>query len=88
LDEVEAVADRVAIMHLGHKILEGRLADLLQVKSTAQITVHNLPESTWPAVQSTLEQAGGTQVEFRTSRMSLEQLYVQTVQRQSKESHG
>jgi ABC-2 type transport system ATP-binding protein len=88
LDEVEAVADRVAIMHLGHKILEGRLADLLQVRSTTQITVQNLPESAWPSLQSNLEQTGGSQVEFRTSRMSLEQLYVQTVQSQIKDSHG
>jgi ABC-2 type transport system ATP-binding protein len=79
LEEVEAVADRVVILHQGRKLLEGRLTDLLQQQDTTEIFVQHLPATLQAPLRAAMETAGGTGVEFRPGRMSLEQLYIKTV---------
>lgn len=79
LDEVEAVADRVAILHLGKKILEGSLTDLLQVDEITEMRMKDLPASAQVAVEQVASEHGAREVSFRRGRCTLEELYVRTV---------
>lgn len=82
LEQVQEVADRVAIFSLGRKVLEGSLDDLLVEK---QSTLVNVPGELTPErreqFRRLLAQAGfGTaDVSFSRPRLSLEQLYLRTV---------
>lgn len=79
LDEVEAVADRVAILHLGKKILEGSLIDLLQVEEVTEMRMRNLPEAAQRAVEQAAVGHGAVEISFRRGRCTLEELYLRTV---------
>jgi ABC-2 type transport system ATP-binding protein len=87
LEQVQEVADRVAIFSLGRKVLEGSLDDLLVEK---QSTLVNLPgdldEAQRGKLQQALAQAGfsGADVSFSRPRLSLEQLYLRTVKEETK----
>jgi ABC-2 type transport system ATP-binding protein len=87
LEQVQEVADRVAIFSLGRKVLEGSLDDLLVEK---QSTLVNLPgdldEARREKLQQALAQAGfsGADVSFSRPRLSLEQLYLRTVKEDRK----
>jgi ABC-2 type transport system ATP-binding protein len=84
LEQVQEVADRVAIFSLGKKVLEGSLDGLLVQNHSTQI---NLPGELDPAqqerIRQLLAQAGiGTEaVRFSRPQLSLEQLYLRTVQK-------
>ena len=82
LEQVEEVSDRVAIFSLGKKVLEGSLSALLTVKEGTEV---ELPEMTADQ-QRQLNEAlarimgGGAAVQIRKPRITLEQLYLRTVQ--------
>jgi ABC-2 type transport system ATP-binding protein len=84
LEQVQEVADRVAIFSLGRKVLEGPLDELLTEGESTQI---NLPGPLTPERQERLRQLLGQDginpgiVEFSRPRLSLEQLYLRTVQK-------
>lgn len=86
LEQVQEVADRVAIFSLGKKILEGSLDSLLIESQSTQI---HLPAELDPErqerVRHLLGQAGIDEREIRFTRphLSLEQLYLRTVQAHS-----
>jgi ABC-2 type transport system ATP-binding protein len=83
LEQVQEVADRVAIFSLGKKVLEGPLESLLTENQGTRIQV---PSSLTPdrqeKVRQLLLQAGIAEEDIRFSRprLSLEQLYLHTVQ--------
>jgi ABC-2 type transport system ATP-binding protein len=89
LEQVQEVADRVAIFSLGNKVLEGSIDELLTEGQRTQI---QLPVDCTPAQQEKLRQllreAGidDRQAEFSHPRLSLEQLYLRTVQGQADSS--
>jgi ABC-2 type transport system ATP-binding protein len=89
LEQVQEVADRVAIFSLGKKVLEGHLDDLL---TENHATLVNLPSELDAAqrerLQQVLAQAGfpGADVSFSRPRLSLEQLYLRTVASADKKS--
>ena len=89
LEQVQEVADRVAIFSLGKKVLEGSLDSLLTESQSTQI---HLPAELDPVrqekVRQLLGQAGIDEREIQFSRphLSLEQLYLRTVQGQSEPS--
>jgi ABC-2 type transport system ATP-binding protein len=86
LEQVQEVADRVAIFSLGKKVLEGSLESLLSETQSTQI---NVPADLSPDQQQRLRHAlsltGINEGEIRFSRphLSLEQLYLRTVQTQA-----
>jgi ABC-2 type transport system ATP-binding protein len=84
LEEVEAVADRVAILHLGKKVMEGPLSELLQIPDHTEITVRGLPESAHAEIAAVLARHGGTDVAFEPRRLSLEQLFIRIVKGETK----
>jgi ABC-type multidrug transport system ATPase subunit len=82
LEQVQEVADRVAIFSLGRKVLEGSLDDLLVEKESTLINLPGeLDEERREQLQRVLTQAGfsGADVSFSRPRLSLEQLYLRTV---------
>ena len=87
LEQVQEVADRVAIFSLGRKVLEGSLDELLTEK---EATLVNVPgELTAPRraeLERVLAQAGfaGADIRFSRPRLSLEQLYLRTVEAERK----
>jgi|GEM_PF-37644 len=85
LEQVQEVADRVAIFSLGKKVLEGSLESLLTVHQSTQVLI---PAEMTPGQQDKLRQFlaqdGVDEKEIRFTRpsLSLEQLYLRTVQNQ------
>jgi ABC-2 type transport system ATP-binding protein len=86
LEQVQEVADRVAIFSLGKKVLEGSIDDLLTENESTQITIPaQLSVDQQQRVRATLGQAGvdGGEIRFTRPHLSLEQLYLRTVQAQA-----
>ena len=84
LEQVQEVADRVAIFSLGKKVLEGSLDALLTEHQGTQI---NIPAELTTAQQERLRQAlvqsgidSTDEVRFTRPHLSLEELYLRTVQ--------
>jgi ABC-2 type transport system ATP-binding protein len=83
LEQVQEVADRVAIFSLGRKVLEGSLDSLLVENKGTQV---NLPTDLTAEQQQRLrrliKEAGieEGEVKFTRPHLSLEQLYLRTVQ--------
>jgi ABC-2 type transport system ATP-binding protein len=83
LEQVQEVADRVAIFSLGKKVLEGSLESLLTETYGTQVTIPGeLDAAQQQRLCDAVAQAGipGTDVRFTRPRLSLEQLYLRTVQ--------
>jgi ABC-2 type transport system ATP-binding protein len=84
LEQVQEVADRVAIFSLGKKVLEGSIDTLLTENQSTQI---NIPADLSPEQQkkvvAALARAGvdgsGGEIRFSRPHLSLEQLYLRTV---------
>jgi ABC-2 type transport system ATP-binding protein len=83
LEQVQEVADRVAIFSLGKKVLEGSLEQLL---TESHATLIRLPGELTPdqkeRLRQFLAQSGlpEADLDFSRPRLSLEQLYLRTVQ--------
>ena len=85
LEQVQEVADRVAIFSLGKKVLEGSLESLLAESQSTQINVPaDLSTDQQQRLRAALSQSGIPENDIRFSRphLSLEQLYLRTVQAQ------
>src|SRR5271170_7153037 len=86
LEQVQEVADRVAIFSLGKKVLEGSLDSLLAEDRSTQINIPaGLSAEQQQRLRAALDQAGidDREVRFTRPHLSLEQLYLRTVQAQS-----
>ena len=79
LEQVQEVADRVAIFSLGKKVLEGPLDTLLTQSDSTLIEV---PGDLEPGQRERLLAAAGPGAQVSRPRLSLEQLYLRTVQGQ------
>jgi ABC-2 type transport system ATP-binding protein len=83
LEQVQEVADRVAIFSLGRKVLEGSLETLLAEPQSTRIS---LPRELTALQQDRIRQVLGGEginpadIEFSRPHLSLEQLYLRTVQ--------
>lgn len=86
LEQVQEVADRVAIFSLGKKVLEGSLESLLTVSQGTEIS---LPSDLSAEQQQRLREfminsgIDTGDVKFTRPQLSLEQLYLRTVQAQA-----
>lgn len=76
LEQVEEVADRVAILHQGRKLREGRLEELLEVPDETVIRVRGLKLETEERLKELLASAGHPDVVFGRPRMRLEDYFI------------
>ena len=85
LEQVQEVADRVAIFSLGKKVLEGSLESLLTENQSTQINISTeLSAEQQQRLRLALGQTGidDGKIRFTRPHLSLEQLYLRTVQGQ------
>jgi ABC-2 type transport system ATP-binding protein len=87
LEQVQEVADRVAIFSLGQKVLEGSMESLLTESHSTQINIPTaLTSEQKQRLLEALTAAGikgdGEVIRFSQPHLSLEQLYLRTVQGQ------
>ena len=85
LEQVQEVADRVAIFSLGKKVLEGSLEELLTESGSTQVQIPaELTSEQQERLRKFIAQTGmdEKQIIFTRPRLSLEQLYLRTVQAQ------
>jgi ABC-2 type transport system ATP-binding protein len=83
LEQVQEVADRVAIFALGKKVLEGSLDSLLTENHGTQVTIPGeLDTAQQQRLRDAIAQSGiaNVDVQFTRPRLSLEQLYLRTIQ--------
>jgi ABC-2 type transport system ATP-binding protein len=82
LEQVEEVSDRVAIFSLGKKVLEGSLEELLTVKEGSLMELPEMTAEQQRQMQEAMARilGGGTAAHFTRPRLTLEQLYLRTVQ--------
>lgn len=80
LEQVQEVADRVAIMSLGKKMVEGSLEELLAVQDRTQFIVQDLSAAAQEEIRQLIEKHGGRNVTISTPKLSLEQLFLKTVE--------
>lgn len=82
LEQVEEVSDRVAIFSLGKKVLEGSLEALLTEHEGYEVHLPDLSAAQQQKLREALAQAGvdASAVKFERPRLTLEQLYLRTVQ--------
>jgi len=79
LDQVEQVCDRVAILHLGKKILEGRISDLLTQQGKVCIIISDFREKSPLQVKTQLQSLGYKIEEIEPPKMTLEELFLKRV---------
>ncbi|MDX6765586.1 MAG: ABC transporter ATP-binding protein [Candidatus Methylacidiphilales bacterium] len=79
LEQVEEVADRVAILHQGRKLREGRLDELLVVPEETTLRVRGLRPETQARVLELLRQEGHPEVSVSRPRMSLEDFFIRVL---------
>jgi ABC-2 type transport system ATP-binding protein len=82
LEQVEEVSDRVAIFSLGKKVLEGSLDALLTENEGVEVHLPNLSPEQQDRIRGALQAAGvdPATARFSRPRITLEQLYLRTVQ--------
>jgi ABC-2 type transport system ATP-binding protein len=82
LEQVEEVSDRVAIFSLGKKVLEGSLHELLTEHQGYELHLPDLSPQQQEQLRGALQQAGVDPAasKFTRPRLTLEQLYLRTVQ--------
>ncbi len=82
LEQVQEVADRVAIFSLGKKVLEGSIDALLTQDVGTQINLPDVSAEQQEKLRQALTAAGidVSTARFTRPRLSLEQLYLRTVQ--------
>ncbi|MEM1059574.1 MAG: ABC transporter ATP-binding protein [Verrucomicrobiota bacterium] len=88
LEQVQEVSDRVAIMSLGNKMVEGSLDELLVQQDTAQLAFDGLPPEKREEARAALERLGATNVRLERPRLSLEQLFLKAVEHERERPDG
>ena len=81
LEQVEEVCDRVAILHLGHKIVEGPLEALLSSGDRITLEVAGYDDGRADAIRAALASAGAELRSVGRPRLTLEEIFVREVRR-------
>jgi ABC-2 type transport system ATP-binding protein len=93
LAQIEGLCDRVAILHRGKLVREGRVDDLVEDKAAESLVVEGLSAAGRAAVEKTIMEQGGRLTRIEKPRLSLDTLFLNEVQqresaRQSKIEGG
>lgn len=85
LAQIEGLCDRVAILHRGKLVREGRVDELVTEEAADSFIVEGLGPDGHAAVQSAIEAGGGRLVRVEKPRRSLDSLFLKEVQRRESE---
>ena len=80
LAQIEGLCDRVAILHRGKLVREGRVDDLVQEKDAQSLVVQGLSAAGRAAVEKTIAEQGGQLCRVEKPRLSLDSLFLQEVE--------
>jgi ABC-2 type transport system ATP-binding protein len=81
LAQIEGLCDRVAILHRGKLVREGRVDDLVQEKGAESLVVQGLSAAGRAAVEKTIAEQGGELCRVEKPRLSLDSLFLKEVER-------
>ena len=81
LAQIEGLCDRVAILHRGKLVREGRVDDLVQEKDAQSLVVQGLSAAGRVAVEQAIIEQGGTLCRVEQPRLSLDSFFLQEVER-------
>ncbi|MFP4157099.1 MAG: ABC transporter ATP-binding protein [Opitutales bacterium] len=79
LAQIEGLCDRVAILHRGRLVREGRIEDLVQEKDMDALVVRGLSESGRAAVEQAIAAQGAELARVEKPRLSLDALFLDEV---------
>ena len=79
LAQVEGLCDRVAILHRGHLVREGRVNDLLEDQDADSLVVGGLSPEGRAVVEQAIIEQGGQLRAVEKPRLSLDSLFLQEV---------
>jgi len=80
LAQIEGLCDRVAILHRGKLVREGRVDDLVQEKDAQSLVVQGLSAAGRAAVEKTIAEQGGQLCRVEKPRLSLDSFFLQQVE--------
>jgi ABC-2 type transport system ATP-binding protein len=84
LAQIEGLCDRVAILHRGKLVREGRVADLVEDKDAESLVVEGLSAEGRAAVEKAIIEQGGRLTRVEKPRLSLDSLFLHEVQLREK----
>lgn len=79
LAQIEGLCDRVAILHRGKLVREGRVDDLLQDQAAESLVVEGLSAEGRAAVEQAIREQGGALRAIEKPKLSLDSLFLQEV---------
>lgn len=88
LAQIEGFCDRIAILHRGSLISEGRVDELVETKDADSFVVENLGAEGRKAVEETIAAQGARLRRVEKPRLSLDAFFLEEVQRREEERKG
>jgi ABC-2 type transport system ATP-binding protein len=85
LAQIEGLCDRVAILHRGKLVREGRVDDLVEEKDAESLVVQGLSAEGRAAVEAAIEAQGGRLARIEKPRLSLDAYFLKEVHRRESE---
>jgi ABC-2 type transport system ATP-binding protein len=85
LAQIEGLCDRVAILHRGKLVREGRVDDLVEEKDAESLVVQGLSSEARAAVEATIKEQGGTLARVEKPRLSLDAYFLKEVHQRENE---
>jgi ABC-2 type transport system ATP-binding protein len=79
LAQIEGLCDRVAILHRGKLVREGRVDDLVEEKDAESLVVQGLSAEGRAAVEAEIEAQGGRLARVERPRLSLDAYFLKEV---------
>ena len=79
LAQIEGLCDRVAILHRGKLVREGRVDDLVEEKDAESLIVHGLSAEGRVAVEAEIKAQGGCLARVEKPRLSLDAYFLKKV---------
>ena len=79
LAQIEGLCDRVAILHRGKLVREGRIDDLVQEKDAESLVVQGLSDDGRAAIETEIKAQGGRLVRVEKPRLSLDAFFLKEV---------
>ncbi|MEO0510737.1 MAG: ABC transporter ATP-binding protein [Verrucomicrobiota bacterium] len=85
LAQIEGLCDRVAILHRGKLVREGRIDELVEERDVDSLVVEGLTPEGRAAVEATIAEQGGRLARVEKPRLSLDSLFLQEVHQRESE---